>query len=422
MRGARRAWSHVAERPDRPALGDPDRLLHGSGRAHLGNRALIPDVVRRKAIGAGAGAWLDDLPLLVASLEEEWSIAVGDSYYDSTEAFVAEATCEDGTPAVLKLIVPRSADAAQNEITVLRLTGGKGCARLLRDDAARGALLLERLGRSLHQLALPIRKRHEILCSTAARVWRPAPESGLPTGAEKGRWLVDFISATWEELDHPCSERAIDYALTCAKRRIDAHRDERAVLVHGDVHEWNALEAPDGFKLVDPDGLLAEPEYDLGIIMREDPVDLLDGDPHERARWLAARTGLDVTSIWDWGVVERVSTGLLGTKVGLQPVARQMLAAADTVCRRVDTARALIRALVAACAVGLVALTLTLGSLRHPTTTVSSLPEPPVSHSVAPPVVIEPQTARRSAASQTTDARTRYRSSTSIHVVPLRRR
>ena len=54
--------------------------------------------------------------------------------------------------------------------------------------------------------------------------------------------------------------------------------------------EWNALEAGDGFKLVDPDGLLAEPEYDLGIIMREDP---LEGDLHERARWLAHTTGLD---------------------------------------------------------------------------------------------------------------------------------
>jgi hypothetical protein len=31
------------------------------------------------------------------------------------------------------------------------------------------------------------------------------------------------------------------------------------------------------------------------------------------------------------GVVERVSTGLLGTRIGLQPVARQMLAAADHV-------------------------------------------------------------------------------------------
>jgi streptomycin 6-kinase len=80
--------------------------------------------------------------------------------------------------------------------------------------------------------------------------------------------MADFISATWEELDHPCSERAVDHALACAGRRADAHREERAVLVHGDVHQWNALEAQVGFKLVDPDGLLAEPEYDLGIIMR----------------------------------------------------------------------------------------------------------------------------------------------------------
>jgi streptomycin 6-kinase len=284
--------------------------------------------VRRKALDAGADGWLETLPDLVASLEHEWDIVVGDSYRESTEAFVADAALADGAPAVLKLLVPRSGDAAHNEITVLQLTGGEGCVHLLRDDAARGALLLERLGRSLYELQLPVGTRHEILCATAARVWRPAQDYGLPTGAEKGRWLIDFITATWEKLDHPCSERAIDYALACASRRIDAHRDERAVLVHGDVHQWNALEAPGGFRLVDPDGLLAEPEYDLGIIMREDP---LDGDPHERSRWLAAHTGLDAAAIWEWGVVERVSTGLLGTKVGLQPVAREMLAVADRV-------------------------------------------------------------------------------------------
>jgi streptomycin 6-kinase len=291
----------------------------------------LPEVVRQKAFAAGAEQWLDDLPQLVARMELEWGIAVGAAYSDSTEAFVAEATREDGTPAVLKLLVPRGGDAAENEITVLRLTDGRGCVRLLRHDAARGALLLERLGRSLHGLGLPIRRRHEILCSTAIRVWRPAPGCGLPTGAEKGRWLARFITATWEELDRPCSERAIDHALTCAERRVAAHRDERAVLVHGDVHEWNALEAAGGFKLVDPDGLLAEPEYDLGIVMREDPLDLLAGDPHERARWLAARTDLDSTAIWEWGVVERVSTGLLGTRVGLQPVGGQMLAVADRI-------------------------------------------------------------------------------------------
>ena len=104
------------------------------------------------------------------------------------------------------------------------------------------------------------------------------------------------------------------------------------MLVHGDVHQWNALSAgADGFKLVDPDGLLAEPEYDLGIIMREDPVELMDGDPRDRARWLADRTGTDPTAVWEWGVVERVSTGLMAWSIGMDSLGREMLAAADRI-------------------------------------------------------------------------------------------
>jgi streptomycin 6-kinase len=286
----------------------------------------VPAVVREKALALGADAWLEALPLLVRSLETDWRIEVGRAYPAATEAFVAEAVCDDGTPAVLKLIVPRSRDAAAHEIVVLRLAGGAGCARLLRDDVARGALLLERLGRPLYQLELSVHERHEILVSAAEQVWRPAPEADLPTGAVKAGWLADFITRMWDELDRPCSREAVDHALGCAARRGEAHRDETAVLVHGDIHQWNALEADEGFKLVDPDGLLAEPEYDLGIIMREDP---LDGDLRERARWLAHRTGLDEEAIWEWGVTERVSTGLLATRVGLQPHGRDLLAAAD---------------------------------------------------------------------------------------------
>jgi streptomycin 6-kinase len=293
----------------------------------------VPAVVRNKALALGAHDWLVALPDLVASIESDWGITVGRVFGDATEAYVAAATRADGSPAVVKLLVPRSNDAARHEIAVLRLANGDGCARLLRDDVSRGALLLERLGPSLHDLALPLATRLEILCATATRVWRPAPDAGLPTGAEKGRRLASSIPAMWETLDRPCSERAVAYAIECAERRIAAHDDERAVLVHGDVHEWNALEAGDGdgFKLVDPDGLLAEAEYDMGILMREDPVDLVHDGPHERAHRLATRTGLDATAIWEWGVVERVSTGLLGTQVELQPVAREMLAAAEIV-------------------------------------------------------------------------------------------
>jgi streptomycin 6-kinase len=296
----------------------------------------IPDVVVAKARTFGAETWLAGLPEVVAGIERDWDLTVGRAFTEATEAFVAAATLADGTAAVLKLAVPRGpADGLlDREITVLRLAGGAGCAALLRADPDRGALLVERLGPSLHDLGLPLGRRHEILCATAQRVWRPLdPAVDLPTGADHGRALVAMITARWEALDRPCSERAVDHALACAGRRIAAHDDERAVLVHGDVHQWNALRAEGsgdhGFKLIDPDGLRAEAEYDLGIVMREDPVELVAGDPRARARWLAARTGLDATAIWEWGVVERVSTGLLGVQVGLEPVASQMLVAAD---------------------------------------------------------------------------------------------
>lgn len=294
----------------------------------------VPETVRRKAAVSGAGGWLAGLPDLVTGLAAEWGLEVGRPYQDATEAYVARVKLADGTPAVLKLLVPRP-DQARNEITVLRLAGGQGCVRLLRDDPARDALLLERLGPSMYDLGLPVGQRHALLCDAASRVWRPAPGCGLPTGADKGRWLIGAITRSWEELGRPCAERTVEHAIAAAHRRIAGHDDARAVLVHGDVHQWNALRAPgtDGFALVDPDGLLADAEYDLGILMREDPVELMAGDPYDRARWLAARTGREAGRIWDWGVVERVSTGLIATAVGLQPVGRQMLAAADTISR-----------------------------------------------------------------------------------------
>jgi streptomycin 6-kinase len=290
-------------------------------------------VVRAAAVAFNAEDWLDGLPSLLRDLEEEWAITLERPDERASEAFVADVTQADGTPAVLKLLVPRSADAVHHEITVLRLVGGEGCVRLLKEDASRGALLLERLGPAMFTLGLPFDTQLDLLCDTAAQVWRPAPDAGLPTGAAKGRRLVDIITRLWEELDRPCSDRALDDAVAAAERRIAAHDDEPAVLVHGDVHEWNALQADDGFRLVDPDGLLVEPEYDLGILMREHPRVLLAGDPWERARYLATRSGLDVDAIWEWGVVERLSTGLLSIPMGRMEPARDMLHAADVVAQ-----------------------------------------------------------------------------------------
>jgi streptomycin 6-kinase len=60
--------------------------------------------------------------------------------------------------------------------------------------------------------------------------------------------------------------------------------------------------------------------------MRTAPVE--PAEPQRRARRLAELSGLDPAAIWEWSVVERVSTGLTGASIEL-PAGRERLAAAD---------------------------------------------------------------------------------------------
>jgi streptomycin 6-kinase len=179
----------------------------------------------------------------------------------------------------------------------------------------------------------------EIICATLQRMWMPAPhDARLPSGADKGRWLADFIAGSWEELGRPCSVQAYDRALSFAERRISAFDPDVAVLAHGDAHAWNTLEDPrgpdaPGFTLVDPDGLVAEREYDLAISMREFNDELLVGDTlrlgEERCGLLARLTGADASAIWQWGLIERVANGLLWMQQAGERWARDNLRIAD---------------------------------------------------------------------------------------------
>jgi len=97
----------------------------------------------------------------------------------------------------------------------------------------------------------------QVIAQRGGRAGSEEDRAGYFDLPEPSRRLADFVTTQWEELGHPCTEAAVEHALACAARRIAAHDDERAVLVHGDVHQLNALQVPgrDTFKLVDPDGL-----------------------------------------------------------------------------------------------------------------------------------------------------------------------
>lgn len=289
----------------------------------------IPDEVRNKVVADGNAGWLDELPSIVESLAQEWSLTIGSTLRGGHIAYVVDATLADGTAAVLKVGVPGTERELTFEATALRLADGDGCARLLRDDLGRGALVLERLGAAICDVVPDPATRQDMLCDVAARLWRPvSPDVDLPTGADKAREYADLLPRLWEETGRACSEATVEDALACLDRRRRAHDDRHAVLVHGDVHDLNALQAADGtFKLIDPDGLRAEPACDLGTIIRSNP-DAGD-DLHARAKRLATRTGVDATAIWEWGTIYRVTSGLYSRKIGFQPFGDLLLAEAD---------------------------------------------------------------------------------------------
>ena len=287
----------------------------------------IPDQVRKAVIADGNESWLDELPGVVDSLAREWSLLIGSSFVGGHGALVVAVTLADGTPAVLKISVP-GRDVGQ-EAVVLRLANGGGCARLLDEDVSRRALLLERLGAPMYDIVADPVSRHNLLCEVAVRLWRPiGPDIDLPTGAKLAEQYADWLPQLWERMGRPCSPATVADALDCMNRRRIAHDDRSAVLVHGDIHEMNALQATNGsYKLIDPVGLRAEPACDLGTIVRCNP-DLGD-DLWARTERLASRTGVDATAIWEWGTIHRVVGGVYSCSVGFQPFGDLLLAEAD---------------------------------------------------------------------------------------------
>ncbi|MGQ3017437.1 aminoglycoside phosphotransferase family protein [Phenylobacterium sp.] len=275
------------------------------------------------AEGERGEAWLETLPLTLARLASQWGLAGAEILDGGSEALAVAGVLADGRAVVIK-IAPPWADLLGAERRVLEAAGGRGFAALYAVDEAAHALLLERLGTRLDQLGWTPQAQMDALCEALMAVWRASvPPGGLEDGAAKATRLERFIEETAQALGGPLSEPVMARARLYAADRAAAHDPARAVLAHGDAHAANALQTRDGagFKFIDPDALFIEPAYDLGVIMREWPEILLQGDPlaagRARCARLAAQTGVEAEAVWRWGFLETVSTGLLCCKLNI---------------------------------------------------------------------------------------------------------
>jgi streptomycin 6-kinase len=290
----------------------------------------LPEAVRLRAVTLGDSGkqWLTDLDTRVEQLESRWSMKAGQVLGGGSESLVTEVEMAGHGKAILKVGLPGSADLSA-EANVYRIASGRGYAQLLAHDAEHNAVLLEKLGPTLANCVSDTAGQITVLCKTLKQAWRPMDNDRerFMTGAEKAHWLASFITerASLASLN----TRTVRTALNFCEQRADAWRESTSVLIHGDAHEDNSLvtgETDDQglpqCKFVDPDGLFAEKACDLAVPMRGWNEELIAGDTlyqaRERCDLLASLTDVDTISIWQWGFMERVSTGLVLMEIGMK--------------------------------------------------------------------------------------------------------
>jgi streptomycin 6-kinase len=284
----------------------------------------VPELVRMRAMSRGTPGrrWLDGLPDALDALTQRWGLRLDGSLRGGTAAVVLAATDPSGRACALKVAMALDDDdveAYRRSVIVHQLAAGHGCAELLDHDPSTAAMLLERLGSNLDALGMSLPDMLETITATLRRFWRPVPTTcDLPTGADQARWLADHIVVSWDQLRRPCAREVVDRALAYCDERAAAFDASTAVLVHGDAHGWNTLRAGEAYKFVDPEGLRSEPAHDLAVPLREYNAPLLAGDTkrlvRERTELLASHCELDPEPVWQWGFIERVSTGLANVR------------------------------------------------------------------------------------------------------------
>lgn len=275
----------------------------------------VPDNFARVTLslrGEAGRLWLEGLPGLVADCAARWSLKVGPPFPSLSYHYAAPAEGPQGERLVLKLGVPTR--NLLREIEALVAFGGRGAAQLVDSDAGLGALLLERLepGTPLTTLC---EEDDAAAVSAAAAVIRnlrratPRRPHVFPTAADRGLGF-EKCRAHFGGGPGPFPPKLFEEAESLYAELLSS--SSPPALLHGDLHHGNILAAARApWLAIDPQGVLAEPAYEVGALLRNPFPQLLRlPDPvrttERRVAQLSEELGLDRARIRGWAISQAV--------------------------------------------------------------------------------------------------------------------
>ena len=215
--------------------------------------------------GSEGEEWLHSLEGNVKSIADNWGLLVESPVSNLSYNYVIHVTDQNNHPHILKMGLP-GFDFG-NEIRTLQLYNGQGCARLVKADAERGAMLLEKLqpGTMLSNEAdetVVIQK----FCHVWEQIRRPLPKDGeFPTVLDWANAFTRYqnkFAANDGPIPIEWVKMAEDYL-----HEIQQTTTENELL-HGDLHHENILFSNErGWLAIDPKGVAGNRYFDVVSFM-----------------------------------------------------------------------------------------------------------------------------------------------------------
>lgn len=262
------------------------------------------------------------LPTRVEILQRQWAIVIGEPFPDLSYSLVYGVRRRDGSPAVLKLRVP--GPEAKNEAAMLRFYRGDGAVKLLRFDTRVAAFLLEELepGTSLAEQEDAMSQMH--FC----RVWERLDRRGrdLASGLT-GRLptLTDWAQAfsryrrRFQDVGGPLPTDLLGRTERDLMHLLASTRPEDVRVLHGDLHCGNLrAQGADGYKAIDPKGVVGDRAYEVAAFLRDRILGERDpeGALRRRLRSVCREGNLDPARTARWGRAAAVLSALWSVEDG----------------------------------------------------------------------------------------------------------
>jgi streptomycin 6-kinase len=223
----------------------------------------------------------------------------------------------DGTPAVLKLVPPRS--RPESERAALAHWDGRGAVQLLEPFVTEGVLLLERLHPDVSVRSLPEAKALLEAAGTLRRLWVEPPDDDnahvFETVAERtGRQARVMRGASTEVAG------LVSAALDARESLLAAPPEER--LLHGTFRQSKVLAGDRSpWLAVGPDPVVGECAFDLARLVRDRVEDLIASPSgaattRRRIKRLAESLEVDQDRLRGWTLFRAVESGVRALRVG----------------------------------------------------------------------------------------------------------